>query len=104
MKIVLAVVSILFAALSAFAALSQLNRDEHRGSHLLMALGALLLAVAALGLLLDWQGRVLNASLGCAMICAAALWNGKKRGTLHPRHHVVRIALSLALVAGFLLL
>lgn len=104
MKIALASVSILFACLSAFAALSRLRAEERCGSHILMLLGAFLLTAAAVCLLLGWQGKVLNAVLGCALICTAAVWNGKKSGNFHIRHHLVRLALSLILIAGFVLL
>lgn len=103
MKILLTAVSVLYAALSAFAALSQL-KAERRGSHVLMAAGGLVLIAAAVCCLLGRRGDVLAAASGCAMICAAAIWNGRQSGNFHIRHHVVRLILSLALTVGFLFL
>lgn len=104
MKAALAAVSILFGGLSLLAALSQLRTGKPPGSHIAMAVGGLLLIIASVCLLTGWQGRVLNAALGCALICAAAVWNGKRSGNLHIQHHIIRFALSLVLVAGFILL
>ena len=71
---------------------------------ILMSAGSvLLLAAVACNLAGLWIDFVL-ALPGCAAICAAAIRNGVKSGQLHIRHHIVRIALSLLLSAGFILL
>ena len=104
MQIALCIVSVLFCGLSATAAFSQLKGKQKPISALLMIAGSLLLLAAVtlniLGRRLDWA----IALLGCAAICAAAIWNGKKSGQLHIQHHIIRIALSLILTVGFAVL
>lgn len=104
MKIALATVSVLFGGLSVLAALSQMRTGKPLGAHITMAAGGLLLIIASVCLLTGWQGKALNAALGCALICVAAVWNGKRSGNFHIQHHIIRVALSLVLVAGFILL
>ncbi len=103
-QIIVCVVSILFAALSLVAALSQLKSRKGMASAVLMAVGSLLLIIGAAycfaGLWFDY----IPAAVGCAGICAAAICNGLKSEQLHIRHHVIRIALSAALVTGLVLL
>lgn len=101
MRIVLCVVSVAFGGLSLVAALSQIKKGKQSNSHVLMALGSVVLIAAVIcnivRLGFDWS----LALAGSAMICAAAVWNGKRSGSFHIQHHVVRILISLLLVAGF---
>ncbi len=103
MRIVLCVVSVLFGALSLVASVSQMKNEKKPFPGVLMSGGSvLLLAAAALclcGLSWDW----ILAMVGCAGICAAAMWNGIQSKNLHIQHHVVRVALSVLLVVGFVI-
>ncbi len=104
MKTALYIVSIAFGGLSLVAAASQIRTDKRPYSHIMMAVGSLgLFAAVACGIAgqdFDW----IPALAGGALICAAAVWNGKKSGNFHIQHHIVRILLSLILVAGFILI
>lgn len=103
MRIVLDLVSVLFGALSLIAAAAALKQNKRGLSHTAMAVGSLLLLTAVvlniLKLSIDWT----PAFAGCALICCAAIYNGVKSGSFHLLHHCIRIALSAALVAGFIL-
>ncbi len=99
MRIVINMIGAVFAVLSMIAALSQLKSKE--ASHMIMACGAvLLIAAVAVNLLgggFDWVVGL----LGVTLICAAAIWNGKRSGNFHIQHHLIRIVLSILLVVGF---
>ncbi len=105
MKLLLWIVSALFAGLSAGAAILQMKSAKKAlPSALAMAAGSLLLlAAVACGIAKLSTDGVLSL-LGCAAICGAALVNGIKSGNLHIQHHIIRFALSAALVTGFFLL
>lgn len=103
-QIIVCAVSILFAALSLVAALSQLKSRKSMASAVLMGVGSLLLIIGAAycfaGLWFDY----IPAAVGCVGICIAAICNGLKSEQFHIRHHVIRIVLSAALVTGLVLL
>ena len=103
MKAILCIVSVLFGGLSMIAAVSQIKSDKSV-SALIMIAGSLLLIAAVICNLLGQQFDYIIASLGCIAICAAAIWNGVKGGQLHIQHHIIRIALSIVLIIGFVLL
>lgn len=105
MRIILCGVSVLFGGLSMTAAFSQLKSDRKPISAIIMIAGSLLLLLAAV--LCNMIGQRIDymiALLGCIAICAAAIWNGIKGGQLHIQHHIIRIVLSLILIAGFAVL
>ena len=98
------IVSVLFGGLSLLAALVQWKSERKALPALLMAAGAVLL-LAAVGCNM-WGRRldVLLALVGCAAVCATAVWNGLKSGRFHLSHHILRAAVSAALLTGFALL
>lgn len=104
MRIILCVISVAFGALSMTAALSRIRARESELSHIIMSVGSIFLIGAVifniLNLGIDW----IVALIGTAMICIAAVWNGKRNGNFHMQHHVIRIALSSVLVVGFIFL
>ncbi len=104
MNIPLCIVSALFGGLSLLASMSQIKREGMAVPSVLMALGSLVLIGAVICNLKAQPLDALLALLGCAAICAAAIWNGKKSQQFHIQHHVIRILLSLLLIAGFILL
>lgn len=98
MRVIVDLISSAFAVLSLIAAASQLKTKEM--PHIIMAAGSvLLLAAVAVNLLgggFDW----IVGLAGAGMICAAAVWNGKRSGSFHIQHHIIRIALSVLIVVG----
>ena len=89
MKYVLYAVTALYAGLTFFAAFSQLKKAEKKTSYAAMAAGALIL-IAAIGLHL------------ISIPFTAAIYNGKKGGNFHITHHIIRFAVTLLLIAGFI--
>ena len=100
----LCIVSALFGGLSLLAAVSQIKSDKKATPALIMIAGALLLLVAVVCNRVGGRWDALLAFFGCAAVCAAALLNGLKSKQLHIQHHIIRIALSVILVAGFAVL
>ncbi len=95
----------LYGLLSAIAALSQIkSRPEKKGAPILMLCGCIFLFLAiALQIFLGKFGW-LPAFAGSALISAAAYLNGKRSGSFHISHHMIRASLEILLVAGFLFL
>ncbi len=105
MNIALCIVSGIFGVLSLIAAVSQLKGEKKSVSSEAMMIGGSVLLLAAIALniaKLDFD--FVAAAAGCAGICAAAGYNGLKSGSFHPKHHIIRITLSLVLIAGFIFL
>lgn len=93
--------TLLFGGLTIYGAFVQLRQPPYRKSCSLMIAGGFVL-LAAIGLSLkgiawDWAAAL----AGSAVICAAAYWNGRICGVIHPRHHVIRILFCAILVLGF---
>ena len=104
MQIVLCIVSALFGGLSLVAAGSQIKSDKKSPAGWIMAAGSAVLIAAVICNIAGLKLDVAAAVLGCAAICAAAIMNGVKGKQLHIQHHIIRIALSVALAVGFALL
>ena len=103
MNIAVCIVSILFGGLSLIAAVSQMKTEKKPMPAVVMAAGSVLLISAAI---CNFAGQAFDYVLalpGCAFICTAAIWNGRKSGNFHLQHHIIRLVLSLALVVGFIL-
>lgn len=66
--------------------------------------GSLLLIAAAVCNYAKLEYDFVFALTGCAAICVSAIRNGLKSENFHIRHHIIRIALSLVLIAGFIFL
>lgn len=115
-------VIIIYAALCIAAAGAQMKTAEKKDTPALMAAGGLLLFAAAiakifwaakgvgtlsesapapLGALWTYGWAVVLA--GGALICIAAFLNGKRGGHFHASHHIIRLALTLILAAGYYL-
>ncbi|MCM1105105.1 MAG: hypothetical protein NC409_13500 [Clostridium sp.] len=99
MRYVIGGISILYAALSMLAAIVQMRTQPRKDTPLMMLGGGILLIAAALIQKADW----ILAVIGGAMICAAAFLNGKRSGNFHIQHHIIRLALTLILVIGFVM-
>lgn len=100
---IICIISLLFGILSMFAALSQYKNAKKPTPHLVMALGSGILMFAIVAAVscpvFDW----IFALAGCGLICGAAIYNGRTSGNFHPVHHIIRIGLSVFLVAGFII-
>ncbi len=105
MNIALCIISGIFGALSLIAAISQL-RGENKSfpSATLMIIGSVILLSAVICNIAKLYFDFVIAAVGCAGICTAAIYNGLKSGNFHPKHHIIRITLSLILIAGFIFL
>lgn len=118
MRIVISLVTFAFAALSGIAALIQIKKkDGGRSAGYLMFSGAagLLAALCLKWMVLSagtvdakWTAlsavAVVGAVIGCALICVAALLNGKRNGVIHWQHHAVRLCVAALAVIGIALM
>lgn len=104
MQAILCIVSFLFGGLSMVAAASQMKSDKKSIPALIMIAGSLLLISAVICNVLGQQFDWIAALLGCTAICVAAISNGIKSKQLHVQHHIIRIALSVMLFIGFVIL
>lgn len=102
MKIAVCIISLLYGLLSVYAPFTQLKAKDRRLANMIMLLGGILLAIASVLEWLNVSVAAVLAVLGCTMICVAAIWNGIKNGKVHISHHIVRIAVSCVLAAGFI--
>ena len=94
--------AVLFGVLHGIAAVSQLVKKKSPAPAILMLGGSLGVLAAAVDCLLGGSLDWLLMLLGGAMVCAAAVWNGKRAGSLHLSHHIIRAALAAVLVLNFL--
>ena len=104
MNAALCIVSILFGGLSLLAALVQIIAQKKPMPAIFMIAGSVVLISAAICNFAGLQFDFVLALVGCAAICFAAVRNGLKSGNFHIQHHIVRIAISLVLTIGFILL
>ena len=95
MQVILCIVSVLFGGLSIIAAVCQIKTEKKSA-------GSLLLIAAVICSILVMRFDFIIALVGCAAICAAAILNGIKSKQLHIQHHIIRIALSIILIIGFI--
>ena len=92
----------LFGILHGIAAVSQLVKKKAPAPAVLMLGGSLGALAAVVDCLLGGRFDWLLMLLGGAMVCAAAVWNGRRAGKLHPAHHLIRAGMMLILVVGFI--
>ena len=104
MNVVLCIISIIFGGLSLIAAISQMRAEKKSMSAVLMIVGSVMLISAAICNFAKQPFDYVLALVGCAAICVAAVRNGLQSGNFHIQHHIIRIALSLVLTVGFVIL
>ncbi len=104
MQYVLYVLTALYAVLCVIAAASQLKSAAKRDTPILMLLGSALLLCAVLFQVLWSAWGWLFAIAGGVLIFLAAFQNGRRGGSFHLLHHIIRGVITLLLVLGFLLL
>lgn len=92
----------LFGILHGIAAVSQLVKKKSPAPALLMLGGSLGTLAAAVDCLLGGSLDWLLMLLGGSTVCLAAVCNGKRAGSLHLSHHIIRAALAAILVLNFL--
>jgi len=102
MNIILYCITVLYALLSAAAAVSQLKKAEHKDSLFMMSGGGLLLLLATVLHIMDYSLSWILTAAGGILICTAAFLNGRRSGQLHVLHHVIRLAVTILLAIGFL--
>ena len=104
MKYLLYAVTILYALLSILAAGTQFKTADRKDAPVLMILGSiLLLLTVAVEIMVLFDGWPI-AILGGALICTAALLNGRRSGNFHLKHHVIRLGITLLLILGYYML
>ncbi|MDE6579862.1 MAG: hypothetical protein K2K41_04940 [Ruminiclostridium sp.] len=104
MRYILYAITALYGGLSFFAAFSQLKKAEQKTTHAIMAFGGLIL-IAGIGLhIIHIPFSWIAAIAGGALICIAAVINGKNSGSVHITHHIIRIIVTLLLITGFILI
>lgn len=96
-------VALIYALLCGYAACAPLKAAEkQKGTSALMLAGSLILILAIILHAMETPYSWAIVLAGGALICVAAFLNGKRSGTLHIWHHVVRFILTALLVLGFL--
>ena len=108
MRIVIGVFALLFGGLHFAAGLTQFKSKDPavRGFASARTCGGICAACMAAAHLAgsnpNWMDA-LGVTTGCLLICAAAYANGRRSGSAHPSHHIVRGAVAVLLVAGVLI-
>ncbi len=100
-RMLLWVTSGLFAALTAFAALVQMRDSRFTAPCLLILAGCFALGVAVYGSLGGYDNMWTAALTGSLAISAGAMWNGRRNGNFHIKHHIFRWVLCALFVAGY---
>lgn len=101
MKTVICIAALICSGLHAFAALTQIQKSEHRANHLWMLIGAMAVLAGVVLCLLDCALDWLIALTGFIQIACAALQNGRNSQNVHIGHHVIRMLLFAVLSIGF---
>lgn len=105
MRIATGVFALLFGGLHFVAGLTQSKSKDPaaRGFAIAMTCGGIALVCAAAahltGHLSGWQDAV-SAATGCLLVCAAAYANGRRSGSFHLSHHLIRGGAALLLTVG----
>lgn len=107
MRYVLYVAVVLYALLCILAAVIQMRTGKNKDTSAMMLSGGAVLIVSVISHGLHNIGQAYawgSAALGGILICIAAFLNGKRSGTLHMSHHIVRFVITVLFVAGFIFL
>lgn len=99
MRYIICGITVLYAVLSMFAAITQIKTATHKDTSIIMLCGGLLLVIATVFKNADW----IIVIIGGMLICIAAFLNGKRSGNFHISHHIIRFIITLLLVIGFIL-
>lgn len=102
MKTAVCIIALIYGVLCVLAPVTQIKVKDRRPANMIMLCGGIMLIAASVLKWLNVSFSVVLAIFGCAMIGFAAISNGIKNGKVHISHHIVRIAISCALAAGFI--
>lgn len=108
MRIVVGIAAILFGLLHIIAARTQLKSKDPaaRGLSIAMICGGVCVAfesaVHLLGTNPGWMDA-LSVAAGCLLICVPAYENGRRTGSIHISHHIIRGGVAALIVIGFIL-
>lgn len=104
MQYVLCGAAVLYGLLHVYVSLAGKKQGKMETDlFLAMLLGACLLAAAGVCVLF-WDWAWIPALVGCVLISLAAFVNGGRAGNRHLSHHLIRAAVHLLLVLGFVFL
>ena len=103
-KIALLIIGIIYGCLTIFAGTIQLKqRKISIQSSLSMVLGGLLL-IASIVLSINISYTIFMLAISLLLIHITAIVNGLKMyGRINPRHHVIRLSISMLLIVLFVL-
>lgn len=102
MNILFGVLTLLFGLVHGIAAFVQTRQPNHPASAHLMLAGAATLLWSGIQSLRSVSGDFVLGFLGCFMIIAAAILNGRQKA-FHLLHHIVRIFISVVIVVALFL-
>ena len=100
MKYVVFTTAALYGLLHGLAAAFKARQSGFNTTAWMMLIGSALMIAALFLRDLGW----IAALAGGALVCAAAMLNGKISGHFHGAHHVIRALITALIVVGFTLL
>ena len=103
MRYVVCAIAIVYAALSVYAAATQLRNPTRQKSAALMLVGGLILILAGILELTAWNQAWLVTVIGSLLIVQAALINGRANGRTKLEHYAVRFIITVFLIFGMLI-
>lgn len=103
MQYVLYIITALYAVLSSIAAIAQMRTSKEKTTSFIMLGGGIVLIAAAILHFLSVPFSWAAAIAGGLLICLAALINGKKSGSFHILHHIIRFIVTLLLIIGYII-
>ena len=100
MSYVVYTIAILYGLLHGIAAVAKARQSGFDAAAWLMLAGSTLMVCAPL---LRSFGFI-SVLVGGALVCVAAMLNGKNSGNFHTAHHIVRILITALIAVGFALI
>lgn len=102
---ILLIIAALYGGLTIFAGITQLKGSNiGLSSSLIMIIGGVLIILSSFPSMILGSYTIILLILGLIMIHISAINNGLKMyGKINIKHHIVRLALSILIVAIFLL-
>lgn len=104
MKYILYVIIILYAFLCMLAATLQMKTAKRKDTAVIMLGGGIFLIASVILHSMTWMYGWVAALIGGAFICVAAFLNGKRSESLHISHHIIRLIITILLIAGLIFL
>lgn len=98
----LCIITVLYALLNIIAALLQMIKTKQKDTSAAMQCGGLFLLFASNLHMRAIPYSWIFAAIGGLLICIAAFINGRRSESFHASHHIIRLVITLALVAGFI--